>query len=144
MLKEIHEQPQVVAETFRGRIDFKHGKVHLDEVSLTDEDFENRPGLYCRLRHSLACRVSVKRHIERLARVPVEVDYGSEFRYRAPVINEKTLFVVISQSWETADTLGSLSMAAEAGAKTIAICNVVGSTIARKAGMFVHSRWSRD
>lgn len=134
MLKEIHEQPQVVAETFRGRIDHQQGSIFLDEVSLEDKDFRDIDRV-CIVACGTAWHAGLvtKFFIERLAKIPVEVDYGSEYRYRAPVITPKTLFVAVSQSGETADTLGSLTLAGEAGAKTMAICNVVGSTIARRA-----------
>ncbi|MFN8390475.1 MAG: glutamine--fructose-6-phosphate transaminase (isomerizing) [Bdellovibrionota bacterium] len=140
MLKEIHEQPQVVADTFRGRIDLEHGAVLLDDMKLTDEDFRNIDRVTI-----VACGTAwhaglvTKFFIERLARIPVEVDYGSEFRYRSPVIGERSLFLAVSQSGETADTLGSLSLAGDAGAKTMAICNVVGSTIARRAGNVLYT-----
>jgi len=140
MLKEIHEQPQVVADTFRGRVDQGQGQVFLDDVKLTDADFRDIQRVTI-----VACGTAwhaglvTKFYIERFARIPVEVDYGSEFRYRGAVVNDKTLFVAVSQSGETADTLGSLTSAAEAGAKTMAICNVVGSTIARKAGSVLYT-----
>ncbi|MCB0323075.1 MAG: glutamine--fructose-6-phosphate transaminase (isomerizing), partial [Bdellovibrionales bacterium] len=134
MLKEIHEQPQVVTETFRGRIKQAEGGVFLDDVQFTDGELRGVERVII-----VACGTAwhaalvTKFYIEKLARIPVEVDYGSEFRYRQPLANDKTLFMVISQSGETADTLGSLGLADELGAKTLAICNVVGSTIARRA-----------
>ena len=140
MLKEIHEQPQVVADTFRGRIDLQHASVILDDVKLTDDDFKKIERLTI-----VACGTAwhagliTKFFIERLAKLPVEVDYGSEYRYRSPVINDRTLFLAISQSGETADTLGSLGLAVEAGAKTLAICNVVGSTVSRRAGSVLYT-----
>ena len=134
MLKEIHEQPRVVTETFRARINQNDGTVYLEDVKFSDDELRNIERIYI-----VACGTAwhagliTKFYLEKLARVPVEVDYGSEFRYRNPLINSKTLTLVISQSGETADTLGSLTLAAELGAKTMAICNVVGSTIARRA-----------
>ena len=135
MLKEIHEQPQVVTETFRGRINQQEGTVFLDDVNFSDEQIREVQKIAI-----VACGTAwhaalvTKFYIEKLARIPVEVDYGSEYRYRSPVVDSSTLFIAISQSGETADTLGSLVLAQERGAKTMAICNVVGSTIARKAG----------
>lgn len=140
MMKEIHEQPQVVTETFRGRINQQLGSVVLDTISLSAEEAKSIERMYI-----VACGTAwhaglvTKFFIERLARIPVEVDYGSEFRYREPLLNEKTLFLAVSQSGETADTLGSLSLAVEKGAKTMAICNVVGSTIARRAAQVLYT-----
>jgi glucosamine--fructose-6-phosphate aminotransferase (isomerizing) len=140
MLKEIHEQPQVVAETFRGRIDLENGSVVLDDVKLTDDELQSIDRMSI-----VACGTAwhaglvTKFFVERLAKLHVEVDYGSEFRYREPVIDNRNLFLAISQSGETADTLGSLSLAAESGAKTLAICNVVGSTVARRAGNVLYT-----
>jgi len=140
MLKEIHEQPQVVTETFRGRIDLEKVQVHLEDSKLTDAELKAIERVTI-----VACGTAwhaglvTKFYIERFARIPVEVDYGSEFRYRDPVVSKNTLFVAVSQSGETADTLGSLSLAVELGAKTMAICNVVGSTISRKAGSVLYT-----
>ena len=140
MLKEIHEQPHVVTETFRGRINQQEGSIFLDDVMLSDQDFREIERISL-----VACGTAWhaglvgKFYLERLAGVPVEVDYGSEFRYRTPLIDKSTLFIAISQSGETADTLGSLSLAAEQGAKTLAVCNVVGSTIARRAGNVLYT-----
>ena len=134
MLKEIHEQPQVVTDTFRGRINQEAGKILLDDAGLSDEDLRAvRRIIIVSCGTAWHAALVTKFYIEKLARIPVEVDYGSEFRYRAPVVEAGTLFIVISQSGETADTLGSLVLAEESGAKTLAICNVVGSTIARRA-----------
>ena len=140
MLKEIHEQPQVVTETFRGRIDQIESSVFLDDVAFTDQELKDISRVTI-----VACGTAwhaalvTKYYIERLARIHVEVDYGSEYRYRTPFVDGRTLFVAISQSGETADTLGSLSVAAENGAKTLAICNVVGSTISRKAKNVIYT-----
>ena len=140
MLKEIYEQPQVVADTFRGRIDLEKGDVFLEEVSLSDSDLkaiEKVTMVACGTARHAA--LVAQFYIERYAKIPVYVDYGSEYRYRLPVVDSKTLFVAISQSGETADTLGSLQLAAEKGAKTIAICNVVGSSIPRKAKNVIYT-----
>ncbi|MCB0344057.1 MAG: glutamine--fructose-6-phosphate transaminase (isomerizing) [Bdellovibrionales bacterium] len=140
MLKEIHEQPQVVTDTFRGRIDQRAGTVFLDDVVLSDSDYASFNKVTI-----VACGTAwhaglvAKFYIERLAKLPVEVDYGSEFRYRTPLVDDKTLFIVISQSGETADTLGSLRLAKECGSKTLAICNVVGSTISREVGSVLYT-----
>ena len=81
-----------------------------------------------------------KFYIERLTKIPVEVDYASEFRYRTPIVNDKTLFICVSQSGETADTLGSLALAKEQNASTLAICNVVGSTISRRVDNIIYTQ----
>ena len=138
MLKEIHEQPGVVAETFRGRIKPQDGEILLE--GLTDSELKNIERIVI-----VACGTAwhaglvAKFYIERLANLPVEVDYASEFRYRAPIVNNKTLFVCVSQSGETADTLGSLQLAEQLGANTLAICNVVGSTISRKVKNIIYT-----
>lgn len=134
MLKEIYEQPQVVTETFRGRIEHAEQSIFLDDVKLTDEDIRKLQRI-CIVACGTAWHAGLvtKFFIEQFARMNVEVDYASEFRYRNPVVDDKTLFLAISQSGETADTLSSLQQATEQGAKTMAICNVVGSSITRKA-----------
>jgi glucosamine--fructose-6-phosphate aminotransferase (isomerizing) len=140
MLKEIYEQPQVVTQTFRGRIDQEKHSVFLDDVKLSDDELREIDKVVI-----VACGTAwhaglvTRFYIEQFAGIRVDVDYGSEFRYRTPLIDKKTLFIAISQSGETADTLGSLKLAAEAGAKTLAICNVVGSSIARKAGNVIYT-----
>lgn len=134
MLKEIHEQPQVVMETFRGRINQQDSTVFLDDVAFTDKDFSDVKRI-CMVACGTAWHAALvcKFIIEQIARIPVEVDYASEYRYRDPIISPDTLVVAISQSGETADTLGALTVAADQKAKTLAICNVVGSSIARRA-----------
>ncbi|MCL4129339.1 UNVERIFIED_CONTAM: hypothetical protein GTU68_065073, partial [Idotea baltica] len=130
MMKEIHEQPQVVAD----------GKMALDSIALTEKDVNEIERMYI-----VACGTAwhasliTKYFVEKLAKIPVEVDVGSEFRYRNPLLSEKTLFLAISQSGETADTLSSLTLAVEKGANTFAICNVVDSTIARRAGQVLYT-----
>jgi glucosamine--fructose-6-phosphate aminotransferase (isomerizing) len=132
MLKEIHEQPQVVQETFGGRVDFENGRVLLDTIQITKEEIERIERL-----HLLACGTSWhsaligKFLIESIARVPVEVDYGSEYRYRDPIVSDRVLAVGISQSGETADTLSAMEAAHERGARLFAVCNVVGSQATR-------------
>ncbi|HEX6546822.1 MAG TPA: glutamine--fructose-6-phosphate transaminase (isomerizing) [Bryobacteraceae bacterium] len=134
MLKEIFEQPRAIKDTMLGRIGLESGRVFLDEVGIGEEDFRKFEQVKI-----VACGTSWhaglagKFVIERLARLPVEVDYGSEFRYRDPIIPPNTLTIVISQSGETADTLAALREAKAKGSQTLAICNVVGSMITREA-----------
>ena len=141
MLKEIHEQPRVVMETLRGRLDQDYSRVHFDDLQLSDEELASVARIVI-----VACGTAwhaalvTKFYIEKFAHIPVDIDYASEFRYRYPLIDRNTLFVAISQSGETADTLGALQIALEKGAKTLAICNVVGSTIARRAGNVINTQ----
>jgi len=134
MLKEIHEQPWAVKETIVGRVSSEKGEVYLDEIGLD----ANALGSIERV-VLLACGTSwhaalvAKFLIEDLARLPVEVDYGSEYRYRDPIVGPDTLAIVITQSGETADTLAALREAKTKGARSIAICNVVGSMATREA-----------
>uniref|UniRef100_A0A7C3Z8C1 Glutamine--fructose-6-phosphate aminotransferase [isomerizing] n=1 Tax=Desulfobacca acetoxidans TaxID=60893 RepID=A0A7C3Z8C1_9BACT len=134
MQKEIFEQPRALIDTFRSRIAQEEGAVVLEEVPFTREDI-----LGFRKVFIVACGTSyhaamVGKHlIEGLCRVPVEVDLGSEFRYRDPLMDENSLLIPISQSGETADTRAGLSAGKERGAKSLAICNAVGSSIAREA-----------
>ncbi len=134
MLKEIFEQPRAVKDTMLGRVGLESGRVFLDEVDISEADFRAFQQVKI-----VACGTSWhaglagKIIIERLGRIPVEVDYGSEFRYRDPIIPPNTLTIVISQSGETADTLAALREAKGKGSKTLAICNVVGSMITREA-----------
>ena len=134
MLKEIYEQPRAVRDTALGRISQDSGKVFLEQMDVSEEEFRNLRKL-----NIAACGTSWhaglagKYMIERLARVPVEVDYASEFRYRNPLIGENEMTLVITQSGETADTIAAQRECKARGAKTIAICNVVGAMIAREA-----------
>ena len=134
MLKEIYEQPWAVKETIVGRVSSEKGEVYLDELGLD----ANALGSVERV-VLLACGTSwhaalvAKFLIEDLARLPVEVDYGSEYRYRDPIVGPDTLAIVITQSGETADTLAALREAKSKGARTIAVCNVVGSMATREA-----------
>ena len=134
MQKEIFEQPRAVRDTMLGRISLDTGKVFLDEMNISEQEFKNFRNIKI-----VACGTSWhaglagKFMIERLARIPVEVDYGSEFRYRDPIIDARTLVICISQSGETADTLAAQREAKQKGSKTLAICNVVGSMITREA-----------
>jgi glucosamine--fructose-6-phosphate aminotransferase (isomerizing) len=134
MLKEIFEQPRSIKDTMLGRVGQASGRIFLDEVDISEADFKSFQQVKI-----VACGTSWhaglagKIMIERLARLPVEVDYGSEFRYRDPIIQPHTLTIVISQSGETADTLAAQREAKQKGSKTLAICNVVGSMITREA-----------
>jgi len=133
MLKEIFEQPTAARETILGRVSQDSGKVFLEEMKIPDEKFaavENITILACGT--SWHAGLVGKYLIEHLARVPVEVDYGSEYRYRSPIVPKNTLAVVITQSGETADTLAALREAKHGGAASLAICNVVGSMATRE------------
>ena len=134
MLKEIYEQPRAVRDTVQGRISLDTGRVYLDEMNITEADFKSFDRvMIAACGTSWHAGLAGKYMLEQFARVPVEVDYASEFRYRDPVINERTLLVVISQSGETADTIAALREAKERGAKILSICNVQGSMITRES-----------
>ena len=134
MQKEIFEQPRAVRDTLLGRMSLDTGKVFLDEMDITEEEFRNfRDIKIVACGTSWHAALAGKFMLERLAKIPVEVDYGSEFRYRDPIVDSKTLTICISQSGETADTLAAQREAKQKGSKTLAICNVVGSMITREA-----------
>ena len=134
MLKEIHEQPRAIADTFRGRISLKEGSVSLGEITLNAKEVKRIDRIYL-----VACGTAWhaalvgKFMIEEIAGIPAEVDYGSEFRYRSPLVSPRSLLLLVSQSGETLDTLAAIDMAREKKAKVISICNVVDSSIARKS-----------
>ncbi|MGJ5815719.1 glutamine--fructose-6-phosphate transaminase (isomerizing) [Paludibaculum fermentans] len=134
MLKEIYEQPRAVRDTILGRVGQESGRVFLDEMQIQPKEFAEFQNV-----RIVACGTSWhaalagKFMIERLARIPVEVDYGSEFRYRDPIVNPNSLTVLISQSGETADTLAAQREAKSKGSRTLSICNVMGSMISREA-----------
>ncbi|MEO6446501.1 MAG: glutamine--fructose-6-phosphate transaminase (isomerizing) [Gemmatimonadaceae bacterium] len=142
MLKEIFEQPATIENTMRGRLLDEEGTAKLGGLNLTDEELLGFTNIVI-----TACGTSwhsalIGEHmLEELARIPVEVEYASEFRYRNPVVDERTLCIVISQSGETADTLAAMREAKRRGARTLGIVNVVGSTIAREAdgGIYIHA-----
>ena len=142
MLKEIFEQPKTVKESMRGRIDDNELSVRLGGLINADFDVKSIERIVI-----IACGTSwhsgliAEYLIEDLTRIPVDVEYASEFRYRNPIIRETDLFIAISQSGETADTLAALELAAEQGAKTYGIVNVVGSSISRLAetGSYIHA-----
>lgn len=133
MLKEIHEQPKAIEETLSRRLD-ANGLVKLDGIRMTKEDIESFQKVYI-----VACGTAYhagligKHVIEKLAKIPVEVDIASEFRYRDPFVDDKTLFIAISQSGETLDTLAALREAKRKGARVLSVVNVVGSSVARES-----------
>jgi glucosamine--fructose-6-phosphate aminotransferase (isomerizing) len=135
MLKEIYEQPRSVRDTVQGRISLDSGHVFLDEMAnITEADFKRFSSIkIAACGTSWHAGLAGKYMIEQLARIPVDVDYASEFRYRNPVMGENDLLLVISQSGETADTIAALREAKELGAKVLSICNVQGSMIVREA-----------
>jgi glucosamine--fructose-6-phosphate aminotransferase (isomerizing) len=140
MQKEIFEQPRAVRDTLLGRMSLDTGRIFLDEMDITEQEFREFTNIKI-----VACGTSWhaalagKFMIERYAQVPVEVDYGSEFRYRNPIVNPNTLVILISQSGETADTLAAQREAKQKGAKTLAICNVVGSMVTREANGTIYT-----
>ena len=133
MLKEIHEQPKAIEETLMRRLN-PDNSINLDGISMTREDLENFNKVYI-----VACGTAYhaglvgKLVIEKMARIPVEVDIASEFRYRDPFVDDKTLFIAISQSGETLDTLAALREAKSKGARVLSVVNVVGSSVARES-----------
>jgi glutamine---fructose-6-phosphate transaminase (isomerizing) len=140
MLKEIYEQPRAVRDTWLGRISIDSGKVFLDEMDVTPEEFKK-----VRKINIAACGTSWhaglagKFMIERLAKIPVEVDYASEFRYRDPITDANELTLLITQSGETADTIAAQRESKSKGSKTLAICNVVGAMIARESSGTIYT-----
>jgi glucosamine--fructose-6-phosphate aminotransferase (isomerizing) len=134
MQKEIYEQPRALTDALRGRVDLEGGKVLLDELHLSDNELWRLGRIY-----AVACGTAWhaaligKYLIESLARVRVDVDYGSEFRYRRPILGDDTLMLTITQSGETVDTLAAMEEAREQGVKSVAIVNAVGSQAARLA-----------
>jgi glucosamine--fructose-6-phosphate aminotransferase (isomerizing) len=140
MLKEIFEQPQSVRDTVLGRVSLDTGRVFLEEMTVSEADLaavENVSIIACGT--SWHAGLIGKYLIEGLAHLPVEVDYGSEYRYRNPIVGKKTLAVVITQSGETADSLAALREAKAKGARSIAICNVVGSMATRESDGTVYT-----
>jgi glutamine---fructose-6-phosphate transaminase (isomerizing) len=142
MLKEIYEQPRAIADTLRGRFSAESGDVNLDEFGMSEAELKALEKIFL-----VACGTSYhagligKYMIEELARIPVEVDIASEFRYRSPIINPGDLMIGITQSGETADTLAAQREVKRLGAKVLSICNVVGSTASREADavFYTHS-----
>lgn len=143
MLKEIHEQPETIKNTMRGRLNIEDGTAHLGGPQI-DEKFVRQIDKIIITACGTAWHAGLvgEYMIEEYARIPVEVEYASELRYRNPIINSNTLVIVISQSGETADTLAALREVNKKGAKSIGIINVVGSTIARETnagGTYIHA-----
>jgi glucosamine--fructose-6-phosphate aminotransferase (isomerizing) len=134
MLKEIHEQPRALADTFRSRISLKNGEVSLEGIKLTQSQVKRIKRI-----HLVACGTAWhaclvgKFMLEEIAGIPAEVDYGSEFRYRSPLMDPQSILLMVSQSGETADTLAATEIARAKKAKILAICNVIDSSIARKS-----------
>jgi glucosamine--fructose-6-phosphate aminotransferase (isomerizing) len=140
MLKEIYEQPRAVRDTVLGRVGQETGRIFLDEMDITPQQFRAfRQVKIVACGTSWHAALAGKFMIEKLARMPVEVDYGSEFRYRDPILGPDVLTVVISQSGETADTLAAQREAKNKGSKTLAICNVVGSMVTREAAGTIYT-----
>ena len=141
MLKEIYDQPDAIKHTLLGRIDLDNQEIDFLKEGLGKEFFENIEKIFI-----VACGTSYhaglvgKYLIEKNLKIPVEVDFASEFRYRSPLINSKTLFIAVSQSGETADTIAGLRLAKELGAKILSICNVLGSTIARESDIVLYTQ----
>ncbi len=134
MQKEIYEQPRAITDTIRGKYSLDEGAVvlnELDEIADKLKDIERIQIVACGT--SWHAGLVGKFYIEKFAKIPVEVDIASEYRYRTPIINDKVLFIPISQSGETADTLAALRLAKQMGAKVISICNVIGSSITRES-----------
>ena len=140
MLKEIYEQPRAVRDTALGRVSQETGHIFLEEMGISEAEFRSAQKI-----NIIACGTSWhagqagKFMIETLARVPVEVDYASEWRYRNPIVDPETITLVISQSGETADTIAAQREAKAKGSKTLAICNVVGSMITREAAGTIYT-----
>jgi glucosamine--fructose-6-phosphate aminotransferase (isomerizing) len=140
MLKEVYEQPRSIRDTTLGRVGQETGRIFLDEMDISPKHFrEFRQVKIIACGTSWHAALAGKFMIEKLARMPVEVDYGSEFRYRDPILGSDTLTVVISQSGETADTIAAQREAKAKGSKTLAICNVVGSMITREAAGTIYT-----
>jgi glucosamine--fructose-6-phosphate aminotransferase (isomerizing) len=141
MMKEIHEQPQVIMDTLRGRYNYESGEADLPDLAMTDEELLNARRIWI-----VACGTSwhsglVGKYLfEEMIRRPVQVDIGSEFRYREPMIQKDDLFIAISQSGETADTLAAAREAKRRGARVLAIVNVLGSTLARESDGVLYTR----
>ncbi len=134
LLKEVYEQPRAVRDSIMGRVSLDTGKIYLDLPNIGEEEFSGITSIkIAACGTSWHAALAGKYMLEELARIPVEVDYASEFRYRNPVLNENTLMIVISQSGETADTIAAMREARSAGCKILAVCNVLGSMIQREA-----------
>jgi len=140
MLKEIHEQPRAVRDTFTGRMFEESGEVFFNDLELSAEQWAKFERV-----HIIACGTSWhaglvgKFLLEEAARIPIEVDYGSEYRYRNPIVDEKTLVIGVTQSGETADTIAGMQEAKAKGAKLITICNVIGAAATRMSDGVIYT-----
>jgi len=140
MLKEIHEQPRAVRDTFTGRMFEESGEVFFNDLQLTPEEWSH----FSRV-HIVACGTSWhaglvgKFLLEDAARIPIEVDYGSEYRYRNPIVDDQTLVIGVTQSGETADTIAGMQEAKKKGAKLITICNVIGAAATRMSDGVIYT-----
>jgi len=140
MLKEIHEQPRAVRDTFTGRMFEESGEIFFNDLQLTSDDWAK-----IRKVHIIACGTSWhsglvgKFLLEDAARIPIEVDYGSEYRYRNPIIDDGTLVIGVTQSGETADTIAGMQEAKKKGAKLITICNVIGAAATRMSDGVIYT-----
>jgi glucosamine--fructose-6-phosphate aminotransferase (isomerizing) len=140
MLKEIHEQPRAVRDTFTGRMFEESGEIFFNDLQLTPDDWAK-----IRKVHIVACGTSWhsglvgKFLLEEAARIPIEVDYGSEYRYRNPIIDDSTLVIGVTQSGETADTIAGMQEAKKRGAKLITICNVIGAAATRMSDGVIYT-----
>jgi len=140
MLKEIYEQPRAIADTIAGRLRDEEGDVYLEDINFSNEQLQQFEKIFI-----IACGTSWhaglvgKFYIEKLARLQVEIDIASEFRYRDPIVNANCLTILISQSGETADTLAAMREAKGKGGKTLCICNVVDSSIARESDGVIYT-----
>ena len=142
MLKEIYSQPESLTNAFRGRLDLVQGTAHLGGLQMSEEEMRSISRIVITACGTSWHAASIGKYlIEAYARIPVQVEYASEFRYRDPVLSPDTVMIVISQSGETADTLAALKLAKEKKCRTLGIVNVVGSTIAREtdAGVYIHA-----
>jgi glucosamine--fructose-6-phosphate aminotransferase (isomerizing) len=140
MLKEIHEQPRAVRDTFNGRMFEESGEVFFNDLSITPEEWAKIKRV-----HVVACGTSWhaglvgKFLLEEAARIPIEVDYGSEYRYRNPIVDESTLVIGVTQSGETADTIAGMQEAKKNGAKLFTICNVIGAAATRMSDGVIYT-----
>jgi glucosamine--fructose-6-phosphate aminotransferase (isomerizing) len=140
MLKEIHEQPRAVRDTFNGRMFEESGEIYFNDLQFTSEEWSR----FTRV-HVVACGTSWhaglvgKFLLEEAARIPIEVDYGSEYRYRNPMVDENTLVIGVTQSGETADTIAGMQEAKAKGAKLITICNVIGAAATRMSDGIIYT-----
>lgn len=140
MIKEIHEQPAIIKDTLRGRLT-ADGTINLEEMKLSAEDIRKFNRIYivaCGTAYYAGC--VGKYFFEKVLGVPVEVDVASEFRYRGPILDDKSLVIAISQSGETADTLAAIRLAKQSGATTAAVVNVVGSSLYRECDNILHTK----